>query len=147
MDDDERYSISHLARCFGLRVSALRYYDEMGLLPPAERRGTVRYYGRAELRRLALIQHLHQRGMVSLADTAALIGDRPSVRDPAGRELLAESLQKIARQIEDLRAAQHLLVHLLRCPTDAPVRECTQLHAELDEVVDAALNSAPGHAA
>jgi DNA-binding transcriptional MerR regulator len=75
---DERYSISQVARCFGVPVSTLRYYDDLGLLPAAERRGNVRHYGREQLRRLALIQRLHHRGLVGLADTAVLITESPA---------------------------------------------------------------------
>ncbi|MFI7705306.1 MerR family transcriptional regulator [Nonomuraea sp. NPDC049480] len=136
---EERYSISQVARGFGLRVSTLRYYDELGLLPAAERRGTVRHYGHEELRRLALIVRLHHRGLVSLADTAKLIGEPPPAGEPSGREILTGSIDAIRERIDDLRAAQRLLEHLLSCPTDDPVRECTHLRVELDQTVGNAL--------
>ncbi|GAB2617860.1 hypothetical protein GCM10027168_57830 [Streptomyces capparidis] len=136
---DERYSISQVARCFGVPVSTLRYYDDLGLLPAAERRGRVRHYGREELRRLALIQRLHHRGLVGLADTAALISESPAADRPSGREVLLASIEGIAERIEDLRAAQRLLEHLLACPQTDPVRECAHLRAELGQVVDQAL--------
>ncbi|WP_433180799.1 MerR family transcriptional regulator [Actinoallomurus sp. CA-150999] len=136
---DERYSISQVARCFGMPVSTLRYYDDLGLLPAAERRGNVRHYGQAELRRLALIRRLHQHGLVSLADTATLIGDDPD--RPSGRDVLTGSITAIEQQIDHLRSAQKLLEHLLTCPKADPVRECSQLRAELGQAVDEALAS------
>ncbi|WP_158886818.1 MerR family transcriptional regulator [Amycolatopsis anabasis] len=139
--DSEVYSISQVAARFGLRVSALRYYDEIGLLRPAERRGTVRYYGRAELHRLALIQRLHHRGLVSLADTTILLTENPAERDGNARDVLTRSIQGLKDEIENLQAAQRLLEHLLSCPAENPVRECTFLHDELDRAVETALNS------
>ncbi|MFI6742452.1 MerR family transcriptional regulator [Nonomuraea sp. NPDC050451] len=136
---DERYSISHVARCFDVPVSTLRYYDELGLLPAAERRGKVRHYGHAELRRLALIQRLHQRGLVSLADTATLIAESPAADQPSGREVLIASIGAIKSRIDDLQAAQLLLEHLLTCPRTDPVRECAHLRTELGQAVDHAL--------
>ncbi|MEV5594541.1 MerR family transcriptional regulator [Streptomyces sp. NPDC052496] len=139
--DDELRSISEVARCFGLPVSTLRYYDALGLLPPAGRRGNVRHYGRRELRRLALIQHLHQGGMLSLADTAAALGERgpDGHRRPAGRAVLTGAIQLIEERVAALRAAQHRLEHLLTCPTEDPVRECSLLREELDRYVAEAL--------
>ena len=126
------HSISEVARSFGVPVSTPRYYDELGLLPPAARRGNVRYYGRTELRRLALIRRLHHQGMVSLADTAALLTDQP---DRAARDVLTSTVGTIKQRIEDLTTAQRLLEHLLTCPDPDPVRNCTYLRAELEETV------------
>ncbi|MGK5557230.1 MerR family transcriptional regulator [Actinomadura kijaniata] len=136
---NERYSISQVARCFGVSVSTLRYYDDLGLLPAAERRGNVRYYGHVELRRLALIRQLHHRGLVSLADTAVLVGEEPAADQPSGREVLTSSIETIKSRIADLRNAQQLLEHLLTCPRADPVRECPYLRAELVQAVDHAL--------
>ncbi|OKI01360.1 MerR family transcriptional regulator [Streptomyces sp. CB02923] len=135
-------SISEVARGFGLPVSTLRYYDELGLLPPAGRRGSVRHYGRRELRRLALIQHLHHGGMMSLADTAAALGERgpDGRRQPPGRAVLTGAIALIEERVADLQAARHRLAHLLTCPTDDPVRECTLLREELDQYVAEALD-------
>ncbi|MGD3108797.1 MerR family transcriptional regulator [Streptomyces sp. YGL11-2] len=136
---DARYSISQTARCFNVPVSTLRYYDDLGLLPAAERRANVRYYGHAELLRLALIQRLHHRGLVSLADTATLITENPAADQPPGREVLTTSIGAIKDRIEHLQAAQRLLEHLLTCPKTDPVRECAPLRDELGQAVDEAL--------
>ncbi|MEU8786282.1 MerR family transcriptional regulator [Streptomyces sp. NPDC048637] len=138
---DKRYSISQIARCFGVPVSTLRYYDDLGLLPAAERRGNVRYYGHTELRRLALIQRLHHRGLISLADTAKLITESPATDQPPGREVLTASIETIKDRIHDLQTAQQLLEHLLTCPKTDPVRNCTPLRTELGQAVDHALTA------
>ncbi|MGH3694213.1 MAG: MerR family transcriptional regulator [Pseudonocardiaceae bacterium] len=48
-------SIGQAADRLGLNPSALRYYDERGLVTPAARRAGRRVYGLEELRRLAFI--------------------------------------------------------------------------------------------
>ncbi|MEV7551554.1 MerR family transcriptional regulator [Amycolatopsis sp. NPDC089917] len=139
------YSISEVARCFGIAVSALRYYDQVGLLHPTGRRGAVRVYGRDELRRLALVQLLHHDGMMSLADTSAALADNPPSTDnsPSSgpRHVVAESIRVMNHQIERLRAAQHVLEHLLTCPRDNPIRDCPIVRAQLEDTVDAALGA------
>ena len=54
--------ISEVARQVGLRPSAIRYYEQIGLLPPAERRGNQRRYDTTVLYRLAVIQRARQLG-------------------------------------------------------------------------------------
>ncbi|WP_242908345.1 MerR family transcriptional regulator [Actinomadura terrae] len=137
--EKDRYSISEVSRCFGVPISTLRYYDDLGLLPSPGRKGNVRHYGHAELRRLALIQRLHHRGLVSLADTAALISERPAADEPSGRAVLTASIETIRARIEDLRTAQELLEHLLTCPRTDPVRDCAELRVELDKAVEEGL--------
>ncbi|WP_163510947.1 MerR family transcriptional regulator [Fodinicola acaciae] len=131
-----RYSISEVSRAFGIAVSTLRYYDELELLKPAERRGNVRYYGEAQLRRLAWIRRLHHDGTVSLADTAALLAAEPRQES---RQVLERSIGDIKTRIASLRRAQRLLEHVMSCPRPDPVRHCEKLHAELDKVVRQAL--------
>ena len=138
---DAHFSISQVARGFDLPVSTLRYYDDIGLLPAAGRKGSVRYYGRTELRRLALIERLHRGGLVSLADTAQLIADSPAAAHASGREVLTASIDALKARIRDLESARSLLEHLLTCPTTDPVRECTHLRAELEQAVDDALRA------
>ena len=48
-------SISQVARQFGLRASALRYYEQIGLLRPIPRVAGERRYDQAAIERLAVI--------------------------------------------------------------------------------------------
>src|SRR3712207_3009327 len=48
--------IGEAARRLGVAASTLRYYDDHGLVAPAKRLGGRRWYGKSELRRLALIR-------------------------------------------------------------------------------------------
>ena len=55
--------IGEAAARLGLTASALRYYDERGLVCPQVRRGGRRMYGPEELRRLAFIKLAHRLGL------------------------------------------------------------------------------------
>jgi MerR family transcriptional regulator, redox-sensitive transcriptional activator SoxR len=55
-------SISEVARQVGLRPSAIRYYEQIRLLPPAVRSSGQRRYDPSTLHRLAIIQRARQLG-------------------------------------------------------------------------------------
>lgn len=85
--DEGKMRIGEVAREAGLRVSALRYYEEIGLLPEAERESGRRVYDRSVLRRLALID-VSQRAGLSLDEARELLD--------AGTEPISEHLQELA---------------------------------------------------
>jgi MerR family transcriptional regulator, redox-sensitive transcriptional activator SoxR len=55
-------TISEVARCVGLRPSAIRYYEQIGVLPAAHRVGGQRRYEEGALYRLAALQRARQIG-------------------------------------------------------------------------------------
>lgn len=122
--------IGEAAARLGLSASALRYYDERGLVCPQQRAGR-RMYGPDDLRRLALIKIFHQLG-VSL-DTAAAVLDAP---DPQWREIVRDQISRLDEAIGQARGAQQFLTHALRCPTEHPARECPTMTGALDRLVD-----------
>jgi len=52
--DDERYTITQLAREFGITTRAMRFYEDQGLLSP-DRAGTTRIYSSRDRVRLKLV--------------------------------------------------------------------------------------------
>lgn len=72
MAEDKLVPIEEVARRFGVRASALRYYERRGLLQPSARRAGRRWYGPAGLRRLAIIGFWQRSGQLSLEDIAAI---------------------------------------------------------------------------
>jgi MerR family copper efflux transcriptional regulator len=132
---DTLLPIGEVARRFGVAVSTLRYYDELGLLEPAERRGSGRHYGTPQLERLALIQML-QDADLTLDEIAELIAGPDNGR--MWIEVLDTRLDELDRQIERIHAARATLTHMRQCPDPDPVRECPYLAADLAERVAAA---------
>src|SRR5919109_1050925 len=71
----ELVTIGDAAEMLGLNTSALRYYEDRGLVTP-ERRGGKRMYSREQLRRLAFIQLMQRLGI--RLDAASAVLDEPS---------------------------------------------------------------------
>ena len=122
----EAIPIGDAARLLGANTSALRYYEQRGLVHPARQAGR-RVYSQEDLRRLAFIQITHRLGL-SL-NTAAAILDSPS---PEWRDEARAQLTELADLIRQAQAAQYFLTHAVNCPTEHPVRECPNLVSNLD---------------
>jgi len=123
--------IGRAAARLGLSASALRYYDERGLVCPCARQAGRRMYGSEELRRLAFIKIAHGLGLP--LQTAAAVLDAPS---PRWRQIVREQIAELDRVIAQAQQAQTFLTHALNCPTDHPARECATMIAALDKLVD-----------
>ncbi|HEX4330654.1 MAG TPA: MerR family transcriptional regulator [Usitatibacter sp.] len=111
--------ISTVARQFGLRASALRYYERIGILSRASISGGKRHYDAAGLNRIAIIQLARSAGF-SLADIRELFtGYAQSV--PASRRW-REITERKQAQLEDtarrIRGMQLLLSKMGRCGCD-----------------------------
>jgi DNA-binding transcriptional MerR regulator len=118
--------IGEAARLLGLNPSALRYYEERGLVRPV-RRGRTRVYTKEELRRLAFIQIIHRLGLG--LRTAEAVLDGPGER---WRELARTRIEELDELIAQAREAQRFLTHAVDCPTDHPVQECPRAIGALD---------------
>ncbi|HEV3000023.1 MAG TPA: MerR family transcriptional regulator [Solirubrobacteraceae bacterium] len=81
--------IGEVARAAGVRVSLLRYYEDVGLLPPAPRVSGQRRYDASTLRRLAVID-VAQRAGLSLDEIRDLL--------EIGTDPLSERLQQLAER-------------------------------------------------
>ncbi len=123
--------IGQAADRLGLNPSALRYYDERGLVSSLARQAGRRMYGPEELRRLAFLKIAHHVGL-SL-DTAAAILDAPG---PQWRQTVREQIAELDQLITQVQGAQKFLTHALECPTDHPARDCATMIATLDRLVD-----------
>lgn len=103
------YTVSGLARRFGLSRTAILYYESLGLLHPSARTaGNYRQYGEREVERLRQICAYRHVGL-SLADIRTIMG-RP--RNDAA-SVLQQRLLRIDREIETLRSHQRVILRLL----------------------------------
>lgn len=115
---DKLLTISALAEQTGHRSSALRYYEEIGLLKPASRVSGRRRYDSGAIRELALIA-LYQDVGFSLDEIRSLIPHRASARQ--GWESLAlAKLKELDETIRKVRSARRLLNETIQC-------QCTRL--------------------
>ena len=123
--------IGRAAAALGLSTSALRYYDERGLVCPPVRLAGRRMYGSEELRRLAFVKIVQRLGLP--LETAAAVLDAPGAQ---WRQTVREQIAQLDNVIADARAAQNFLSHALNCPTEHPARQCATMVAALDRLVD-----------
>jgi DNA-binding transcriptional MerR regulator len=120
-------TIGDAAEMLGLNTSALRYYEDRGLVTP-ERRGGKRMYSREQLRRLAFIQLLQRLGIK--LDVASAVLDEPS---DEWRDVVREQIAAIEELITRANGARHFLEHALACPADHPVDQCPHMIEGLDK--------------
>jgi DNA-binding transcriptional MerR regulator len=129
-DDMALIPIGQAAAQLGLSTSALRYYDDRGLVSPVRQRGQ-RMYGPDELRRLAFIKIAQHLGLP--LQTAAAVLDTPA---RTWRLIVQEQIAECNRVIEQAQRAQVFLTHALHCPADHPTRQCRTMIAALDSLVE-----------
>ena len=115
--------IGDIARDAGLRTSAIRYYERLGLLPAPERRGGRRQYTNEVLLRLEVIRFARETGF-TLREIRRLISGRPY--SESLRELASGKLAELDGVIEHARTMQALLRSALRCNCLAP-EDCGRL--------------------
>jgi MerR family transcriptional regulator, redox-sensitive transcriptional activator SoxR len=115
-------AISELARRVGLRASAVRYYERIGILPPAQRVSGKRRYDESDLGRLAAVRFARQTGFTLNEIRQLLHGftiDTPAWK--RWKKLSAGKVRELQRQIDQTQATQAALLRLQqRC-------ECVRL--------------------
>jgi DNA-binding transcriptional MerR regulator len=102
----KRYRIGDFARLGGVSIKALRFYDEIGLLPPAalDARTRYRYYDASQLQDLAAIRALADLG-ASLGDIRVVLtqGDAGRGRRKLLSKLRADALRTLSAAHRSLR--------------------------------------------
>ena len=110
-----QFTISRVARQIGLQPSAIRYYERIGLLPPAQRIHGQRRYDRTVLYRLAIIQRARQLGF-SLSEIRHLFfGFHNFTRaSERWRTLCQRKLSELNQLMDGIKAVRGLLKKLMR---------------------------------
>jgi MerR family transcriptional regulator, redox-sensitive transcriptional activator SoxR len=109
-------TIGEVARNAGIRPSAIRYYEEIGILPEAERVGGQRRYGNTIFDRLKVIQMAQEAGF-TIAEIRTLF-DAFEPGTPASERWRALSVRKIGEidaLIDRAELMRHVLQESLRC--------------------------------
>jgi DNA-binding transcriptional MerR regulator len=111
--DETTLSIGDVASTSGLRPSALRYYEEAGLITPAGRRGGRRVYRPDVVSRLALVALAREVGF-TIPEIAALLRGHGNHKERF-REMAERKLDEIDLQMERLQAMKRLLRAAAAC--------------------------------
>jgi DNA-binding transcriptional MerR regulator len=110
--------VGQVAKMTGVPAKTVRYYEEVGVLPPPRRTPAgYRQYGDHAVHQLMFIRRARALGL-SLRDvralTAALDGGSPAEIRPRLREVVREHLRTVQRQISELRLLRLQLERVLR---------------------------------
>lgn len=109
---DDVLPIGDLARRTGLSVSAIRFYEEKGLIAPRRSPGGQRRFFRADIRRLSFILIVQQLGF-SIREIKSALKGLPNGRTPTQKDWTALSRR-------------------MRTDLDARIGKLTRLRDQLD---------------
>lgn len=128
-----RLSIGLVARRTGATVPTVRYYEDIGLLPPAARtEAGQRSYDEATIRRLVFIRRCRDFGF-SIEQVRELVGlvDEPDRPCAEVRDIAAAHLAQVRQKLEELKALEaSLSTFVCSCDTacsGGPAVDCTIL--------------------
>ena len=125
-------SIGALARATAVKVATIRFYEQIGLMPKADRtEGNQRRYSREERERLIFIRHARDLGF-SVDDIRELLSlsDRPDTPCDAAHAIAARQVAAIERriaQLEDLRIEMSRIAE--SCRGGRMAADCRIIHA------------------
>lgn len=125
------YSIGDLARASGCKAETIRYYERIGLLPPAARRASgYRRYGDADVRRLRFVRQGRALGfpLEAIRELLAL-ADRPNQDCAAADRLCTAQLEEVRDRIRALQRLEAELAHVLEQCRGGRVAECRVIEA------------------
>lgn len=114
--DPESLSIGEVARLSGKAPSAIRYYEDVGLVDRPERIGGRRRYPRAVVRRLAVIETAQRAGL-SLDEIGLLLEATSSNRAATEqlREIAEQKLPMLCEAIARAEIVRRWLEDAARC--------------------------------
>jgi DNA-binding transcriptional MerR regulator len=120
-------TIGELAERSGVATTALRYYDERGLVRPATRLSGRRRYAESAVAEVGAILLFREVGF-SLAEISSFLtaGDRRS-----RQEIVDRKLAQLTEQQHRIEVAREVLMHGQRCPAGDPM-DCSRFWSIID---------------
>lgn len=109
-------TIGDVARCTGLRTSAIRYYESTGLIPAPRRVSGQRRYADDVLTHLQIVRMAQEAGF-TIEEIRTLVAGFPD-GTPAGdrwRALASRKLPEVDAQIARLQTMRRVLEESLAC--------------------------------
>ena len=129
------FSIGSLSKQTGVKVPTIRYYEQIGLIDPADRtEGNQRRYREESLQRLGFIKHARELGF-SIETISALIelNNHPDRSCAEASRIAREQLTDIRERIASLARLESELVRIFDgCEGAGVVSECYVLASLAD---------------
>ncbi len=112
----EELAIGEVARRAGIRPSALRYYESVGLLPPPKRASGRRRYDESTVQMIRVVQLAQQAGFTIAEIQTLLHGFAPDTPPAARWQPLAQhKIAELDALIERAQQMKHILQTGLNC--------------------------------
>ncbi|MGW1678431.1 MerR family transcriptional regulator [Saccharopolyspora sp. NPDC002376] len=151
MNDTARYTIGELARRTGLTVKTIRFYSDIGVVPPTDRTAAgYRQYDVTAVSRLELVRTLRELG-AGLDEVKQVLARETTLAQLASAHLglLEEQMRVLRTRRAVLRAVVKLdrsteEIRLMQELAKMPDEERNRLIDEFWDEVSADLNVAPG---
>jgi DNA-binding transcriptional MerR regulator len=145
--DDGPLSIGVLARETGCKVPTIRYYEQVGLMPPPIRSaGNQRRYGPAHVARLGFIRHARELGFPLDRVRAILaLGDRPDHSCAEVDRIARDQLAAVEARIARLTALKEELERMVKQCGSGTVADCRVIDVLSHYTHDHCLHEDHGH--
>jgi MerR family redox-sensitive transcriptional activator SoxR len=139
MSDQELLTIGGLAERTGVARSALRYYEQRGLLPATSREAGQRRYHESAVAAVGVILLLRDVGF-SLREIRRIMPPGPDVPGSAPwRDVAASKLRQLDDHIAKAEAARSALRHALaRHDHDHDIVDCPRFWQEVNRALQGA---------
>lgn len=120
------FSIGHLSRQTGCKVTTIRYFEQIGLLPePRRSTGNTRVYDQTHLDRLAFIRHCRELGFTQSAVRELLdLTDHPDQSCEAVTTIASTHLDTVNQRIRKLTALKSELEHMIATCRGGQIAQC-----------------------
>ena len=131
------FTIGRLARAADVKVPTIRFYEEIGLMPKAERtESDRRIYNADAVRRLAFIKHARQLGF-GVEDIRSLLGltDHPERNCEEANRIARRQLADVEAKIDQLEALRSELQRMLDAECRGEAASCRVIESLADHTL------------
>lgn len=123
------FTIGEIARQVGVATSTIRYYESIGLLPPAQRVSGKRRYDGGILEKLGVIRLAQEAGL-TIAEIQTLLHDFPTDTPPSERwqTLATKKIVELDTLLNRVQRMKALLEQTLQCHC-ATLEDCATVES------------------
>lgn len=127
-------SIGRLARATDVKITTIRFYEQIGLLPAAPRtESDRRMYDQSAVRRLTFIKHSRQLGFsVEAIRTLLDLSDHPERPCDEANALASEQLASVEDKIARLQALRGELQRMVAAACSGNAGDCRVIECLAD---------------
>lgn len=128
------WRIGELAEATGITLRALRHYDRLGLLPPADRTDAgYRVYGESEMQRLYMIVALRELGL-SLSEIGTSLDAMAGMDRATLIDVVERHRASVRSRLDEMQAMETHLVGLLNALRSSDRPAITELRTILEAI-------------